>query len=90
MCHYKCFSDTELDEVIDDSKFGTVKELCERDEVLCEKAINYVIDTKDPNFITEFIKGTGFVTAYTLVALYRKLRATVMGIVLALWLSCYL
>lgn len=81
MCHYKCFSDTETGEAIDGNKFDTVKELCEQDELLCEKAINYVIDTKDPNFIAEFIKRTGFVTGYTLVALYRKPRATSMDMV---------
>ena len=81
MCHCKYFSDTELGEAIDNNRFDTVKELRVQDDVLCEKAIDYVIDTKDPNFIAEFINGTGFVTGYTLMALCRKPRATVMDIV---------
>ena len=63
------FSETELGQAIDRRDFETVKELCKQNEALCEEGINYVIDTKDPDFIAEFIKKAELLTGYTILAL---------------------
>lgn len=59
-------------EAIDNNEFETVKELCKHDATLWEKVVDYVVDTKDPNFIANFIKQTDFVTGYAFMALCRK------------------
>lgn len=64
--------ETELGQAIDRRDFETVKKLCKQDEALCEEGINYVIDTKNPDDIAEFIKRAELLTGYTLLALWRK------------------
>ena len=67
------FSETELGKAIDASDFGTIRRLCEGNRLLCNEGIDYVIDTKDRDFIINFIKQSVLKdNGYTLLSLHRK------------------
>ena len=67
------FSETELGKAIDASDFGTVRRLCEGHRLLCNEGIDYMVDTKDRDFIINFIKRSGMEdNGYTLLSLHRK------------------
>ena len=66
------FRETELGEAIDNRDFATVKKLCEQNESLCEEGMDYVFDTKDNDFIADFIKFGSLVTGYAGFSLLKK------------------
>ena len=57
---------------IDEGNLETAVELCEQKEDLCYKELEYAIETKDSDFIVNFIKQSERIDEWAVVALYMK------------------
>ena len=66
------FSKTEIGQAIDNRNLKEVQRLCGQDKSLWEYAADYVVDTRNADFIASFLKIGMLVTGYALLTLCRK------------------
>ena len=65
------FNKTQVRDVIDSGDFEVFKELADEEE-LWDEGLYYIIETKNTDFITDFIKRTGLVHEWVLTPLCAK------------------
>ena len=63
---------TKLAKIVDEEDFATFKELCKMVWFPCIEGIEYLIETKNPDAIANFIQQAELVNHQTLAAIYRK------------------
>ena len=66
------FSETEIDQGIDDRNMEEVERRCGQDKSLWEQASDYVVDREDVDLIANFLKTGMLVTGYTFLIVCKR------------------